>query len=154
MSESEAPKILPECALLSAFSEDEREMLTGYGSFGAYAKGDTVIAEEGEQDALHFLTLGKLKAVHHTLRGEVVLGTISAGEWFGEINMLDPNVASARVVAESAAVTWCMSRSGLERFLNVNPELGCQLLLGVGEILAKRTRAVTEKLNATWEISW
>ena len=154
MSDLEIPQMLPECELLSAFSEDERKALTGYGSFGAYAKGDTVIAEDRPQNALHLLVAGKLKAMHHTVRGEVPLGSIAAGEWFGEINMLDPQVASARVIAQSDAVTWAMDRTRLEDFLNEHPSLGCQLLLGVGEILARRTRAVTDKLNATWEISW
>jgi CRP-like cAMP-binding protein len=91
--------------------------------------------------------------VHETDTGPVPVGGISEGEWFGEINIFDADVASATVVARRESQVWYISRSKLEAFLNDEPALGCQLILGAAEILAHRIRGVLAKLNATWELS-
>jgi CRP-like cAMP-binding protein len=70
------------------------------------------------------------------------------------INIFDPKSSSAMVVAHVESQAWSISRPKLEEFLNNHPELGCLLLLGVGEVLARRTRDMVAKLNATWELSW
>lgn len=106
------------------------------------------------QECLYFLIQGVLHAVHKVQSGVTPLGTIKDGEWFGEINIFDPKVSSAMVVAHTDSQVWRISRSKLEEFLNSHPELGCQLLLGVAEVLARRTRGLVAKLNATWELSW
>lgn len=154
MSQIPLPDVLPTCELLDGFEERDREVLSRYGSFGAFRKGQTVIHEGKPQNALFLLVRGRLNAVHATERGDAPLGSIGAGEWFGEVNIFDPQDASAKVVAHVDSVTWQIGRDSLEQFLNEEPALGCLLLLGVGYVLARRTRALNAKLNATWEISW
>jgi CRP-like cAMP-binding protein len=154
MDEAPMTDLLPECSLLAGFDEADRRELTGYGEFRDFEAGRTVIGEGQSQESLYLLLQGRLNAVHKIDDGEAPLGTIRNGEWFGEVNIFDPQQASAMVVAHVNARTWQISRTKLEEFLNAHPLLGCQLLLGVGEVLARRSRDLTTKLNATWEISW
>mgnify|MGYP001583731316 FL=1 len=58
------------------------------------------------------------------------------------------------VAARTPSLVWCISRARLEEFLNTCPTLGCLLLLGIAEVLARRTRGLVARLNAAWEISW
>lgn len=154
MDTDATPTVLPDCPLLSAFDEPDRAELAGYGDFLSFEAGRTVIGEGQEQESLYLLTRGRLNAVHKTKDGEAPLGTIREGEWFGEINIFDPDKSSAMVVAHMDSTMWRISRSSFEEYLNANPLLGCHVLLGIGEVLARRTRELTTKLNATWEISW
>jgi CRP-like cAMP-binding protein len=146
--------ILPECEVLGSFEEQDRRALTSYGEFLAFKPEQTVIREGQSQESLYFLVQGLLHAVHVVKDGATPLGAIRDGEWFGEINIFDPQRASAMVVSRTNSLVWRISRNDLEAFLNDHSALGCLLLLGVGEVLARRTRAVTEKLNAAWELSW
>ena len=148
------PDTLPASDSLSAFSEEDRRVLAGYGCFAAYRVGSAIIREKERQDALYFLIDGELQVVHNVKGGTTPLGTIKSGEWFGEINIFDPKSASAQVVARSNSQVWHITRPKLEEFLNEKPQLGCMLLLGAGEALARRARDMVAKLNATWELSW
>ena len=145
---------LPAGRLLSDFSDEEQRILGSYGKILVFKQGDTVIREGQTQESLYFLAHGLLHAVHEVEDGSTPLGAIGPGEWFGEINIFDPHAASATVVASHESRVWRMSRSRLEEFLNDHPELGCQLLLSVGEVLSRRARQLVAKLNATWELSW
>ena len=64
------------------------------------------------------------------------------------IERLKAGIATCRTERDEA------SRDMLEQFLNDHPSLGCILLLGVAEGLARRTRGMVKKLNATWELSY
>lgn len=154
MNTDARPDVLPPCALLASFDEADRQALTGHGRFLQFKAGQTIIREKERQDCLYFLIQGELRAVHQLKGGSAPVGTIRAGEWFGEINIFDPKAASAMVVAHIDSQVWSISRPKLEGFLNEKPDLGCLLLLGVGEVLARRTRELVAKLNATWELSW
>jgi CRP/FNR family transcriptional regulator, cyclic AMP receptor protein len=148
------PDILPACEVLRGFEEADRRALTAHGEFLRLAPEQVVIREGDDQDCLFMLLHGVLRALHQVSGGATPIGTIQAGEWFGEVNIFDPQKASAMVAARTESIVWRMSRTQLEAFLNASPALGCLLLLGVGEVLARRTRGLLAKLNATWELSW
>jgi len=140
--------------VLAGYSEADREILSAYGEFITFKEKATVIKEKNTQDSLYFVIKGTLKAIHQLEVGATPVGTIRTGEWFGEVNIFDPSEASADVVAQVETQVWRISRTKLEAFLNAHPHLGCELLLGVAEVLARRTRDMVSKLNATWELSW
>lgn len=140
------------CETLARFNLERRLELSRYGDFFAVGPGETLIEENEAQDSLYFLIEGGLQAVHGTEDGATPVGVIRKHEWFGEINIFDPSTASARVVARVQSKVWRISRSMLEGFINENPVLGCQLLLDVAQVLARRTRKVLGTLNAQWEL--
>jgi len=143
---------LPSSDLLAGFNDEERRRLGSFGKFRTYPAEEKVIREGRQQDCLFFLLKGLLHAVHEARGGHTPLGAIRAGEWFGEMNIFDPRSAAATVIARRDSRVWVISRAKLEEFLNQYPVLGCQLLLGVAEVLARRVRELDEKINATWEI--
>lgn len=128
--------------------------MTSYGKFLDFSAGKIIVNEGDPQESLYFLVSGVLHAVHKVKGGLAPIGTIKSGEWFGEINIFDPQKATAMCVAHLEGRTWYITRNKLEEFLNDHPALGCVLLLGVAEVLAKRARGLIQKVNATWEISY
>ena len=147
MKEDRLTTELPVGELLGRFDRQERRALSSFGEFLVYKPFEVVIEEGAEQNCLYFLISGTLHAVHRVEEGATPLGTIQAGEWFGEINMFDPQTATAAVIAHIESHVWRMPRTGLEEFLNTYPNLGCQLILGIAEVLAKRMRKVINKIN-------
>ena len=145
---------LPPTKVLAGFDDEDRRKLSSYGKFLVFKAEQTVIREGEDQDCLYFLIKGMLHALHKVKGGFTPVGAINADEWFGEINIFDPHSASAMVKARMDSQVWRISRPKLEKFLNNYPTLGSQLLLSVSEVLARRSRNLLTKLNATWEISW
>lgn len=145
--------VLPASEMLAGFEAEERERLSGFGHFIIFEAGQVLIREGHEQNRLWFTLAGTLDVVHETATGHTPVGTIHEGEWFGEINIFDADVASATVIARTRCQVWYMSRTKLEAYLNADPALGCQLILSAAEVLSQRIRGVLAKLNATWELS-
>lgn len=145
--------ILPPSRFLELFEEEDRRILSSYGNFVRYRAGEVIIGEGRRQDRLCCLLEGILDVVHVIEGGSAPLGTIRTGEWFGEINILDPAEASATVIANKPSQIWRMTRERLEEYLNAYPGQGCVLLLGIGEMLARRTRDLLGRFNATWDMA-
>lgn len=154
MTDENHINLLPASPALFAFEEEDRKLLSRYGEFRDFKANEVVVKEGEPQESLYFLISGVIHAVHKIKGGLVPLGTIKSGEWFGEINIFDPQTATAMCVAHMQSRAWVIQRDRLEAFLNDHPSLGCMLLLGVAEILARRTRSMVNKLNATWEVSY
>ena len=137
---------LPALGILNPLGDDDRRLLSGYGEFRPVLKDNHLIEEGLDQDRLFFVINGTLHAT--TLRGghPVLLGKIGRGETIGEINLLDPNKASATVTAVEFAQVWTITRESLEEFMNEYPLPAAHLLVGIGKTLARRLRDVNEKI--------
>ena len=153
MKEDPVLNELPVCTMLAGFKKANRHALSTYGEFLVFKTDEIIIREKEEQNCLYFVVSGVVHAVHKVKKGATPLGAIKEGEWFGEINIFDPSLSSAMVVARTESHVWRISRPKLEEFLNSNPSLGCQLLLSIAEVLARRTRKLVNKVNAIWELS-
>lgn len=146
MSASFSTPKLPALGILEPLGDDDRDILSGYGEFRPAQPGAHVIEEGMAQTGLYFIISGKLHAT--AMRGghKVLLGTIQTGETVGEINLLDPSAASATVTAVDFSQIWYIDSSSLESYINEYPRAASWLLIGVGKTIARRLRAVNEKI--------
>ena len=137
---------LPALGILNPLGDDDRRLLSGYGEFLPVEKDKHLIEEGLAQDCLYFVINGTLHA--SMMRGghPVLLGKIGRGETIGEINVLDPNLASATVTALEFSQVWKITRDSLEEFVNEYPLPAAHLLVGIGKTLARRLRDVNEKI--------
>ena len=137
---------LPALGILTPLGDDDRRLLSGYGEFLPVQKDNHLIEEGLDQDSLFFVIDGTLHAT--MLRGghPVLLGKIGRGETIWEINLLDPNKASATVTAVEFSQVWIITRQSLEDFMNEYPLPAAHLLVGIGKTLARRLRDVNEKI--------
>jgi CRP/FNR family transcriptional regulator, cyclic AMP receptor protein len=145
MSNLSSPE-LPPLGLLAPLGDEDRRLLSSYGEFLPVQKEDKLIEEGQAQNALYIVISGGLHAT--ILRGghPVLLGRIGRGESIGEINVLDPAVASASVTAVEFSQIWRISCESLEEYMNAYPLPAAHLLIGIGKTLARRLRDVNEKV--------
>ena len=143
MSSLSSPK-LPAQGILEPLGEEDRDILSGYGEFLPVQPGQHLIEEGMQQNSLFFVASGKFHAT--AMRGghKVLLGSVGTGE----INLLDPNVASATVTAVEFSQVWRIDGESLEGYINEYPRAAAWLLIGVGRTIAHRLRAVNEKIAA------
>jgi CRP-like cAMP-binding protein len=146
MSNSLSTPELPALGILAPLGDDDRRILSGYGEFLPVQKDAHLIEEGMSQDSLFIVISGALHATTLRAGRPVLLGKIVRGESIGEINLLDPNKASATVTAVEFAQVWQIKSEALEEYLNEYPLPAAHMLIGIGKTLAKRMRDVNEKV--------
>jgi CRP/FNR family transcriptional regulator, cyclic AMP receptor protein len=104
------------------------------------------VFHEGDPgDSLHLVTSGALKTVLVGVDGdEAIIATLRAGDFFGELALLDGAPRSATVVSLEASETWSLPRSTLRELLDKDPALRDALLAGLARELRRLTRQVEE----------
>lgn len=152
MSSALSSPELPPLGLLQPLGDDDRRILSGYGEFFPVEKDQHLIEEGLDQNSLFVVVDGTLHATTMRSGHAVLLGKIKRGETIGEINLLDPNKASATVTAVEFSQVWRISSEALEEFMNAYPLPAAHLLIGIGRTLAQRLRDVNEKVARFYSV--
>ncbi len=139
---------LPAIGFVADLSDDDRLLLSSYGEFASFKANQTVIEQGQPQDSLYLVLSGLLHARRAVEDRELLLGRIEAGASLGEVNIFDPDVASATVIAVEFSQVWRINREDLEAFLETSPVAGGNLLVGIATQLSKRLRETNQRLVA------
>lgn len=104
-----------------------------------FAPGEIILEDGSEGDELHLLVEGRVRITKSSGAGaETLLALLHAGDFFGELDLIDGRQRSARVSAVEDCVTFGLRRSAFERLLRGNPSLSYRLL----QVLSIRLRTV------------
>lgn len=142
-----APAELPALGFLAELSDYDRAFLAIHGKYHRPAEGDTLICEGESQDSLYVILSGKLHIVTSaSLDRPMLLAALGAGDAMGEFNLFDPGTASASAVVRNSGVVWSLSREDLDACLAADPIAGNRILRALLGLLARRIRAMNEKL--------
>jgi pSer/pThr/pTyr-binding forkhead associated (FHA) protein/CRP-like cAMP-binding protein len=140
-----APPPLPPTGFLENLCEEDRQDLSSRGNYHFARCGETLVREGQETGRLFFLISGRLEA--RVGKPETLLGTISPGEWIGEVNIFDPAGAVCSVVAVEPTEYWEISRGDFERFINESRSAGSAVLIALASTLGRRIRQSTGSLQ-------
>jgi len=106
------------------------------------------IVRRGERgEAMYLILEGEVRALSIVEGKESPLTTIPAGQWFGEISLLDHGPRSVDVIANKDSVLLRLSSDAFERLLSEAPMLAIPFLLVLTRTLADRIRRTTKKLE-------
>jgi CRP-like cAMP-binding protein len=89
----------------------------------AYRDGDTIVRQSEESHWFYILYDG----VAQVLRGEKLLARLKAGDFFGEIGLLQNSVAQATVKAQGEVQCLQIDRSSFLRFMTHNHHVALEL---------------------------
>jgi CRP/FNR family transcriptional regulator/CRP/FNR family cyclic AMP-dependent transcriptional regulator len=130
---------LAKVPLFSQFSRKDLERLAKGTVTHDYASG-SVIVKEGDQALGFFLILsGRAEVVKDAESANPrVIGTLAAGDFFGEMALLDGYLRSASVRAVEATKCLMLSRWDFLAELRTSPNIALQML----SVLSRRLREV------------
>ncbi len=118
-----------------------RELAPG-GTVRTFPKGAVLVNEGDATDSLYVLLSGRVKAYVSDEDGaELVLNTIDAGDYFGEL-VLDGGMRSASVMALEPCRIFVIPRGDVEGLLERNPAFARDLM----RKLIGRVRSLTNKV--------
>ena len=123
--------------LFAELDDKTVERLAGEFIERRFAPG-TAIATEGVDGLNFFIVDSGVAAV--TVKGSSV-GTLGAGDSFGEVALIDKSARSATVTAETDVLAFALPVWSFRPFVEQRPELAWKLL----EMLAERLRAAVSR---------
>jgi CRP-like cAMP-binding protein len=77
----------------------------------------------------------------------VVLDTLSAGQFFGEMNLFDPGTATASIRSLTPARTLEISNEQFVQFMRYKPEAAADFMFQLTQVIVKRLRNTTDSLT-------
>ena len=135
--------------VVSPFANLDESALRGLSPNGvirSFPKGAVLVNEGDGTDALYVLLSGRVKAfLGHEDGKEVVLNTMGAGDYFGEL-VLDGGPRSASIMSLEPCRVFLIPRSDVEGLLERNPVFARDLmnrLIGRVRSLTSRVRDLT-----------
>ncbi len=135
--------------VMAGLNDPALEFLGGLATEENYAAG-TVIVREGEPgDRVYFICEGRVRVVKdHGALEPVVLAEMGAGEYFGEMSLVESVARSASVaVVEPARVFTLKSVNFYKLYLKQPDQYGI-VVLNIARDLARRLRRLDERFVA------
>ena len=87
------------------------------------ADGEVLVEQGDSADNVYFIQSGTVTASKSTPQGEVVVGTVEAGQVIGEVTVVAGGLRTATLRASGPVEVLEIERSAFESFLNGNPEM-------------------------------
>ncbi|MDB6124000.1 MAG: cAMP-binding protein [Pedosphaera sp.] len=108
----------------------------------------TQIVKHGEHgDAMYLILEGELRVRIMVDGRETTLATLGAGEFFGEISLIDQGPRSADVFANYESTLLKVSASDFEKLTCEAPDLAAPILFAIGKTLTGRIRADNKRYH-------
>jgi uncharacterized membrane protein len=140
------PDLLTEVPLFQLLDAEERAALAAKLDTVSHAAGKQLFAYGDPGDSLYIVKSGEVEIFNKNDTGErIVLETARAGDFFGEISLLDggARTASALVTKDLNAVV--VDRNDLEQLLTQRPAAAMEMLTAAG----RRLRETNKLLRRT-----
>jgi glutaminase len=134
---------MAEQPLLAGLTEAEIAELTAHATITTYQQSERIIAAGDAATSLFFLRSG---VVHVTLPDGVRLATLTAGQAFGEMALIEPQ-RSADVFADFSATAFEIALSDFERFRSEHPNASETIMRNLAKLLADRLIVANARLD-------
>jgi CRP/FNR family transcriptional regulator, cyclic AMP receptor protein len=136
---------LRRCQLFSGCDDGVFRAIAGRLRVRRFRRSEVIFHQGDAGDALHTIVSGSVKIVLPSAEGdEAIIATLHAGDFFGELALLDGQPRSATATAIEATETLSLSRSVFLELLNAHADLRDALLGALSGELRRLTHHVEE----------
>jgi CRP/FNR family cyclic AMP-dependent transcriptional regulator len=131
--------LLSRVPLFAGMSKRQLRRVAEASSEARYRQGAMIVEEGAPGETFYAIVEGEAR-VH---RGRRVMNRLGAGDFFGEISLIDGGPRTATVTAETPVVAVRLSRRAFDQVLRAEPGLSAKVL----EELATRVRRADRPLT-------
>ena len=119
--------VLADFPLFAGVAKRKLRKLAAHATFAEYGRGDTVITKGAPGDSLYVILGGSARA-----RGKASARTLSVGDYFGELGVLDGVPRSATVDAIGELHVMRVPRRTFLEFAQHEPAVSFQMVSSLG----------------------
>ncbi len=128
--------MLKQVDLLAPLSEEERTFVAERLQYTPFARGDVVTKQGSLAQWLYVIAFGEVEVrFEQPGRAPRVLGTLTAGQFFGEMGLLAGDSRNATVIAKTDVECYRLDRASFQALLLARPALAAE----VSKVVASRT---------------
>ncbi len=137
--------VLKSVEIFSGLSDAELSALEESSIRRSYPKNTVIINENDVADSLYVIESGKVKVYCSDKNGkEFIMNTLSGGDYFGELALLDDDRRSASVRTMEKADFCIIYKQDFNQVLDQHPNIAKTLIRNI----TRRVRALTEKVKS------
>jgi CRP/FNR family cyclic AMP-dependent transcriptional regulator len=138
---TQALKAVP---FFTQLSDRELDVVRAVAAEKTYPKNAVVLTEGEVGDSLYMIQSGKVKVFIGDEDGrEIILKILSAGDFFGEMSMIDKQARSASVTTIEASTFLVLTHAAFEKCIEQAPQIGNMVM----RMLAQRVREADRKIG-------
>jgi len=145
--------VLRRLKLLATMDERQLASFVRYLEVIRYKQFSLVVRVGDPGDAMFLILEGELRARVLVDGKETTLTTMTVGDFFGEISLLDQGPRSAEVVANQDSVLLKISTLAFEQMLAEAPALATPFLYNLSRSVVGRVRVLTKKYQDSIHLS-
>ncbi|MFY9586921.1 MAG: Crp/Fnr family transcriptional regulator [Actinomycetota bacterium] len=136
-----------EWALLEGVPEEVRRRVLAGARLRRFARGEVVFHEGDPGDTLHLIAKGRVAIRVATALGDTAtLAVLGAGDFFGELALLEERPRTASVVALEKTETMALHRDDFDEMANEFPSVHAFLVHVLGAQVRRLTGQVMDAL--------
>ncbi|MFN4117178.1 Crp/Fnr family transcriptional regulator [Acidovorax sp.] len=137
--------LLRRVPLFSLLTVTQAEVISGAVIKRRFKRGEALVEQGQKSNALFILLTGRARVMTADSRGrEVILATLSQGDYLGEMSIIDNEPHSATVRAEVQTDVLMLGRAEFARCLTENASMSLVVMRG----LVKRLRHADRKIES------
>ena len=143
------PEELKHIAVLQAMDSEALARLAAALDQKDYADGQTVFAEGDPGDSMYFIVTGCIrieKRAQATSAAHKVLAVLEAGDYFGEMALLDQKPRSASAVAAGGATILRLSKAAFDQMQVKSSVAGMSVLFAMIRTSSERIRRLSAQV--------
>ena len=132
--------------VIPLFSNLEPAQLASIGAHAAlrvYEKGELIVKQGEIADSFYILAAGQVKVFVSKEEKDVIVGTLVAGEFFGEISLFDQEPRSASVEALERCYVQQLSYKSLQKVMDRSPHIAKKMMQGMSQRLRHADRQIS-----------
>lgn len=134
-------EMLRDVPLFSSLSEKHREIIAKTAKEMTFPAGAPIVREGDRSKVGFFLVLDGQVEVR---KGEKVLSRLGAGQFFGEMAVLDGQPRSADVVAATPTRCLVLASWDIKALIKTHPELAQEIIAELARRLRQTSMALSE----------
>ena len=133
--------------LMADMSDENLFVIAKFIKEEKFAQGQKIFDEVDEGDALYLIEKGEVHLSKQTPFGDQVLAISRRGEFFGEMNFIDPSQRSADAVAHTDCVLFTLKMGELKGFFDTHKDVAVHYYWHFWKSLSHRTREANNMLK-------
>jgi len=138
-------KAFDQIPLFEKLNDVEREYLLKRFATRRYPKNAVIINEGDDTSSFYIILEGRVKIYLTDESGkQVILNTQGAGEYFGEVALLDQGPRSASVITLQECKFAVLNHQAFIEHISENPQLSLKIMQG----LTQRLRALSDNIRS------
>jgi CRP/FNR family cyclic AMP-dependent transcriptional regulator len=142
------PAFLAQISLFQQLDDDERGVLAQVMAERVVAPGETLFRQGEPGDAMFIVHSGKVDLFVKDKAGQrILLHTAEAGEFFGELSLLDGGSRTATAAVTEAGTLFMIDREDLQQLFRKRPDAALDMLSAMGRMTRKANSLLQARVS-------